>query len=99
MKSKLFIAFIAILAIFIANPIQSQVIVKGKAHQLVLGHGKGPLKVKYFNNGDTIHENEKVYTVVNAYKLNKIWAYYEQGYKNYSERQLRRKFSKYCTIK
>jgi hypothetical protein len=67
----------------------------GPTYRLILGHGKGPLKVKYFNNGDTILSRDGAMIVTNARKLNRKLAYYEQGYRNPSMHHLKHIFYRF----
>lgn len=55
---------------------------EGKKCKMVYGAGHGPLKVRYFNNGDTLNASSEypACIVTNSKRLNREIAYYEQGY-------------------
>lgn len=99
MKQITFILILMVLGLmFMVLPSHAQlpVIIKGSNHALILGHLHGPLKVQYFNTGDSIPVRVGKYNVIlvvnNARRLNKRMAYYEQGFRDYSWHRIRRIF-------
>lgn len=74
-------------------------VIKGKSHQIVLGIGKGPLKVAYFKLGDTIYNRYNTLVVTNSSRLNRKMAYIEQGYKKHVRMsKIKRIFYSNCRI-
>ena len=93
------IAIIIIAATCSCNFKVGNTVIKGKSHQIVLGAGKGPVKVAYFKTGDTIYNRYNTLIVTNSSKLNKKMAYIEQGYKKHVNiSKIKRIFYNNCKI-
>lgn len=93
------VAIIIIAAISSCNFKAGSTVIKGKSHQIVLGAGKGPLKVEYFKLGDTIYNRYNTLIVTNSSRLNRKMAYIEQGYKKHVRMsKIKRIFYHNCKI-
>ena len=74
-------------------------VIKSKSHQIVLGAGKGPLKIQYFKLGDTICNRYNTLIVTNSFRLNYKMAYILQGYKKHvSMSKIKRIFYFNCRL-